>query len=218
MTKPKKPIMTQLERNKSILHKYIPAPAVPLIAEWIVSFDFKLKIKKSRSSKYGDYRPPLRHTNHHISINRDLNPYAFLVTLVHEIAHLSNFKKHGDDVRPHGEEWKMEFRELMQPFFKLGFFPEDLHQSLSRYLKNPLASSCSDIGLLRVLKRYDQANGSVFLEELPPGSVFVFGKGRHFRKGDRIRKRITCLELGTQRKYLFSPLCEVTIVTESLFS
>jgi SprT protein len=209
--------MSQLERNQSILHKYIPGPAVPVIAEWIYHYDFKLKIKKSRSSKYGDYRPPLRHTNHHISVNKDLNPYAFLVTLVHEIAHLTNFKKNGDRVKPHGEEWKMEFRLLMQPFLKLGFFPQELEVSLTRYLKNPLASSCSDVGLLRALKRYDKENGTVFLEELPQGSIFLFGKGRQFLKGETIRKRISCLETGTKKKYLFNPLCEVTMVTETLF-
>jgi len=202
--------MNQLERNQSILHKYIPSPAVPIIADWIYLYDFKLKIKKSRSSKYGDYRPPLHSaSNHHISVNRDLNPYSFLVTLVHEIAHLSNFRNHGDRVKPHGEEWKKEFKRLMQPFFELGFFPDDVHRALSRYLLNPAASSCSDIGLLRVLKGYDLENGTVFLEELPAGASFVFGKGRLFRKGEKIRKRFCCVEIGSEKKYLFNPLCEV---------
>jgi SprT protein len=208
--------MTQLERNKSILHKYIPEAAVPLIAEWIYAYDFKLKIKRSRSSKYGDYRPPIDKTNHQISINKDMNPYAFLVTLVHEIAHLSNWQKNGGQVKPHGDEWKKEFRWLMQPFFELSVFPDDVHASLTRYLKNPAASSCSDTTLLRTLKRYDGDKGCVFLEELPLGTVFIFGKGRHFQKGERIRKRFTCLELGTRRKFLFNPLSEVTVVTEAV--
>jgi SprT protein len=209
--------MTQIERNKTILAKYIPEPAVPLISEWIYTYDFKLKIKKGRSSKYGDYRPPLVHTNHHISVNRDLNPYAFLVTLVHEIAHLSNWKKHGDRIKPHGVEWKQEFREHMQPFFKLQLFPEDVHGALVRYLTNPAASSCSDIQLLRILKKYDNGTGAIFLEDIPPGTVFLFGRGRHFRKGEKVRKRFLCLELQTHRKYLFNPLSEVLPVAETLF-
>ncbi|MFI5150310.1 MAG: SprT-like domain-containing protein [Bacteroidia bacterium] len=209
--------MTQVERNKSILTRYIPEPAVPLISEWIYVYDFKLKIKKGRSSKYGDYRSPMPDTNHQISVNRDLNPYAFLVTLVHEIAHLSNWKKHKDRVRPHGSEWKQEFREHMKPFFQLKLFPEDIHGALSKYLLNPAASSCSDIHLLRTLKKYDKEKSVVFLEDIPSGSVFLFGKGRHFRKGEKIRKRFSCLELDTRRKYLFNPLSEVLPVTESLF-
>jgi SprT protein len=208
--------MTQIERNKSILARYIPEPAVPLISEWIYAYDFKLKIKKGRSSKYGDYRPPLPHTNHHISVNRDLNPYAFLVTLVHEIAHLANWQKHRDKNKPHGEEWKQEFRKHMQPFFNLQIFPEDIHTALTRYLQNPAASSCSDIHLLRVLKKYDKPSSSVFLEDIPDGTIFLFGRGRHFRKGQKIRKRFCCLELDTHRKYLFNPLSEVHPVAEAL--
>ena len=209
--------MSQVSRNQSILSKYIPGPAVPIIAEWIYTFDFKLKIKRSRSTKYGDYRPPLRNTNHHISVNHDLNPYAFLVTLIHEIAHLSNWKKNTNRVKPHGEEWKEEFRILMQPFFALSIFPEDVHRALRNYLLNPAASSCSDLGLLRVLKKYDTGSQSTFLEDLPVGTVFLFGKGRFFRKGERIRKRFCCTEERTARKYLFNPLSEVTVVSQPLF-
>jgi SprT protein len=133
--------MSQVTRNQGILSKYIPGPAVPIISEWIYTFDFKLKIKKSRSTKYGDYRPPVDKLNHHISINHDLNPYAFLITLVHEIAHLSNWKKTKGRVKPHGEEWKQEFRLLMRPFFELGIFPADVHRALASYLINPAASS-----------------------------------------------------------------------------
>jgi SprT protein len=209
--------MSQALRNQAILAKYIPAAAVSLIAEWIYAYDFKLKIKKSRSTKYGDYRPPLKHTNHHISVNHDLNPYAFLVTLVHEVAHLSNWKKHSHHVKPHGAEWKHEFRELMQPFFVLEIFPEDVNLALKSYLRNPAASSCSDLGLLRALKKYDKEEGSTFLEDLPLGTVFLFGKGRFFRKGERIRKRFSCTEEATARKYLFNPLSEVTVVARPLF-
>ena len=73
-----------MDRNKLILQKYIPEPAVHTIAECIVSLDFKLKIKRARMTKYGDYRPPVKGLNHRISVNRDLNKYAFLLTLLHE--------------------------------------------------------------------------------------------------------------------------------------
>src|SRR3954471_22255295 len=98
--------MDQLERNQNILYKYIPEKAVPIIAEWIYVHDFKLRIKKTRTSKYGDYRPPHSGNNHQITINYDMNKYAFLITLVHEIAHLTNWNKYKDRVKPHGEEWK----------------------------------------------------------------------------------------------------------------
>ena len=114
--------MEQIESNKTILYKYIPEKAVETIAQWIYKFDFKLKIKRSRQSKYGDYRPPMDDRNHTITINHDLNKYAFLITLVHEIAHLTNFNKNRNRVKPHGNEWKTEFKLLMNVFFEMNKF------------------------------------------------------------------------------------------------
>jgi hypothetical protein len=203
--------MNPVERNRSILYKYIPEKAVPVITEWIYQYDFKLRIKKSRSSKYGDYRPPAAGMNHQISINHDLNKYAFLITLVHEIAHLTNWNKHRDRVKPHGNEWKEDFKRLMAGFMNSEIFPDDVIYALRSYMSNPAASSCSDSNLLRALKKYDQRDDTVLLEELPKESIFLFS-GRAFVKGEQIRKRFRCKEKGTARIYLFDPLAEVKLV------
>jgi hypothetical protein len=205
-------VVEQLARNQSILYKYIPEKAVPVISEWIYTFDFKLKIKKSRSSKYGDYRPPVNGQNHLITINYDMNKYAFLITLVHEIAHLSNYNKHKDTVKPHGEEWKLHYKMLMQQFLVPDVFPADVIIALRKYMNNPAASSCSDLNLLRVLKKYDEKQDTLLLEDLPQGTVFQYNKSRNFIKGEQIRKRFRCKELETNRMYLFNPLTEVTVV------
>ncbi|MDQ3047699.1 MAG: SprT-like domain-containing protein [Bacteroidota bacterium] len=204
--------MTQLKRNQSILYKYIPEKAVPVISEWIYTYDFKLKIKKSRSSKYGDYRPPLKGENHQITINYDMNQYAFLITLVHEIAHLTNWNKHRDKVKPHGEEWKTHFKLLMHQFMIPEIFPPDVISALRKYMSNPAASSCSDTNLLRILKKYDERQDTVLLEELPEGATFRYNKEREFKKGEQVRKRFKCKESGTNRLYLFNPLTEVELL------
>lgn len=204
--------MNQLERNQSILHKYIPEKAVPVISEWIFKYDFKLRIKKSRSTKYGDYRPPIKGENHLITINYDMNKYAFLITLVHEIAHLSNFNQHRDRVKPHGEEWKMHYKILMQQFLIPDIFPPDVISALVNYMSNPAASSCSDINLLRVLKKYDVRQHTVLLEELAEGVKFMYNKNRYFIKGEQVRKRFKCTEVPSNRVYLFNPLAEVLVV------
>jgi hypothetical protein len=202
--------MTQPERNRSILSKYVPAGTEEILVNWIYHFDFKLKIKKSRTSKYGDYRPPYERANHHITINNDLNPYAFLITLVHEVAHLSCWQKHKDSVKPHGEEWKQEYKTLMKPFMNEQVFPDDILQAVRNYLKDPAASSCSDLGLQRALKRYDRHNGLVLLEQLPAGALFTYNNNRQvFRKGKKVRTRFMCATADTQRHYLFNPLTEV---------
>jgi len=210
--------MSQVERNQSVLHKYIPEKAVPVISEWIYKFDFKLKIKKSRSSKYGDYRPPVKGQNHQITINHDMNKYAFLITLVHEIAHLSNWNKNQDRVKPHGEEWKIHYKLLMQQFLNPDIFPVDVITALRKYMNNPAASSCSDINLLRTLKRYDLRESTVLLEDIPTGSAFSYNNNRYFIKGDQVRKRFQCKEIKTKRRYLFNPLTEVLVLPDPLNS
>jgi SprT protein len=205
--------MDQLTRNQSILAKYIPEAAVPLISEWILHFNFKLKIKKSRQSKYGDYRPPLPGLNHQITINQDLNPYAFLLTLVHEIAHLLTQERYGNRVKPHGEEWKNSFKELMRPFMRMNIYPQDVYDAIVGYMKNPAASSCSDDNLLRTLKRYDQPSDLVHLETLPLNAVFIYNN-RFFIKGQKIRKRYKCLEKDARHVYLFAGLAEVKLFGE----
>ncbi len=210
--------MNQLERNQSILHKYIPETAVPVISEWIYKFDFKLKIKKSRSSKYGDYRPPVKGENHLITINYDMNKYAFLITLVHEIAHLSTYNKHKDRVKPHGDEWKLHYKMLMQQFLVPEIFPLDVINALRKYMNNPAASSCSDTNLLRVLKNYDVRDNTVLLEDVPLGATFSYNENRHFVKGPQSRKRIRCTEVNSKAVYLFNPITEVLVIQTPLFA
>ena len=201
--------VNQLERNQSILHKYIPEKAVETISEWIYIYDFKLRVKKSRSTKYGDYRPPIKGSNHLITINYDMNKYAFLITLVHEIAHLTNFNKHKNAVKPHGEEWKLHFKLLMNRFLNPEVFPDDVILALRKYMNNPAASSCSDINLLRVLKKYDMSIGLILLEDIPEGKHFTYNETRQFVRGEQVRKRIKCKEVGSNRMYLFNPVTEV---------
>ena len=200
--------MDQLTRNQSILSKYIPAPAVPLIAEWIYHFNFKLKIKKSRQSRYGDYHPPVLGRNHQITINNDLNTYAFLLTLVHEIAHLLCFERFGNRVKPHGQEWKDCYKELMRPFMRLDIFPDDVRAAIIGYMRDPGASSSSDDNLMRVMKKYDRPSDLVHLETLPMHTEFLYNE-RIFIKGAKQRTRFRCAEKNTRHVYLFAGLAEV---------
>src|SRR6202007_2054142 len=126
--------MSQFERNSAVLQKYIPEPAVPIIARWIIEYDFKLKIKRERNTKLGDYRSPSAGQNHTITINYNLNKYAFLITLVHEVAHLVTFTRHKDDVNPHGEEWKQNYKLLMRHFLNADYFPTDVLFALQKHL------------------------------------------------------------------------------------
>lgn len=201
----------QYQKNSEILKKYLPEQSVILIAQWIVDYDFKLKIKKERSTRLGDYTSPHSGLNHTITINHNLNKYAFLITMVHEVAHLVTYNEYKNTVSPHGIEWKYNFQKLMQPFLNTDTFPLEVFAALRRYMQNPAASSCTDITLLKTLKLHDEASGTVFLEYLPFNATFLYNGSRLFLKGEKIRKRFKCREIKTGAVYLFNPLTEVEL-------
>ena len=165
----------------------------------------------------GDYRPPYKGAGHRISLNVNLNPYSFLVTLVHEIAHLVVWEKHRNRVKPHGVEWKYEYAILMQEFLDKEVFPEKLHHSLTRYMSNPAASSCADANLYRILKSFDDnSHEALHLEDIPENSTFRLENGRVFVKKDKLRKRFRCMELKSRKMYLVSPIAEVRLLGQQV--
>jgi SprT protein len=195
----------------NVLAQYMPPEAAPVIAKWIDYFQCEFKISKSRATKLGDYRHPFKQLGHKISVNNNLNRYAFLVTTVHEFAHLLTWNDHKNKVKPHGEEWKANFKRMMVPFIEKEVFPKELQYAISTYLNNPSASSCTDLRLSRALKLYDAAVvDHARLEELPHNTIFTIKDGRRFKKGLQLRKRYRCECLDNGNIYLFSPLAEVS--------
>lgn len=193
-----------------LLEKYLPKEAAPVIARWIDYFQCEFKVSRSRNSKFGDYRPPFKGKGHRISVNYNLNPYAFLVTTVHEFAHLLTWNQHKQNAKPHGQEWKDNFKRMMRPFFDKHIFPMDVSRAIISYLENPAASSCSDLNLFRTLQKYDEKPADLItVESLPENSLFQMKNGRVFRKELRVRKRYRCVEIKTGLVYLFNPLAEV---------
>jgi hypothetical protein len=170
-------------------------------------------VARERKSILGDYRHRHGSQTHRISVNGNLNPYAFLITLLHELAHLLTFEKWGNRVAAHGKEWKSVFGQLLAQFVEHDVFPADIKTVLLQSLHNPAASSCADEALLRTLKSYDPKHGnSHFVESLPEGAFFRTHDGRVFQKGEKMRKRFRCVEVATKKVYLFSPVYEVEIV------
>ena len=197
--------------KESILSQYMPVAAATIIAKWIDYFQCEFKISKGRATKLGDYRHPYRGAGHKISVNNNLNCYAFLVTTVHEFAHLLTWNDHKNRVKPHGDEWKYNFKRMMVPFLEQSVFPDDVRVAIVSYLNNPTAASCTDLKLSRALKKYDGTLDVSRLEELPLNTVFSIKDGRQFKKGERLRKRYRCTCLDNGHIYLFNPLAEVTI-------
>ncbi len=196
-----------------VLEMYLPPAAAPLIGRWIDYFKCEYKISRNRNSKFGDYRPPHGGKGHRISVNYDLNVYAFLVTTVHEFAHLHTWNQHKHKAKPHGAEWKANFKKMMQPFFEQDIFPYDVKRAIVSYLNNPAASSCSDLTLYKTLRSYDAPRPEhLTVDKVPMKALFKLKNGRVFRKDEQLRKRFKCTEIQTRRVYLFSPVAEVELV------
>jgi SprT protein len=194
----------------SALASYVPDGSFESVLQYIIDYKVQLTVTRSRSSVLGDYRHAHAGKTHRISVNGDLNKYSFLITLLHEIAHLITFEKHGNRVQPHGQEWKILFGNLLSVFIQKNIFPDDVQQILLRSINNPAASSCGDEKLLRVLKKYDERKkGIFFVEQITQGEKFKIKGNRIFEKGEKIRKRFKCKEIATGKWYLFSPVSEV---------
>jgi SprT protein len=205
--------MPKQEAPLDHLSSFLPANTFEAVEEYLRVYKIHLTVTRHRKSILGDYRHRTHFENHRISVNGSLNKYAFLITLLHEIAHLLTFEKYSNRVMAHGDEWKTIYGSLLKQFVDNNIFPPDIKKELLSSLKNPAASSCAEDDLIRVLRRYDSnTNGFKLVEELPSSAIFKLDDGRVFKKGEKQRKRFKCEEIGTGKIYLFSPVYEVELI------
>lgn len=190
-----------------VLRPFLPSGTEFYVAKFLVGKIVHFTVSKARKTKLGDYRQPWEGKPHRISVNGNLNQYAFLITTIHEMAHLTTFEKYGNRVRSHGAEWKDEFKVLFDPIIAMEILPTDITMAVNNYLKSAKAASCSDDKLYRVLRRYDKNRG-ILVEHLNEGDLFQL-KGKVFRLGKKLRKRYECEEWGTGRRYRVLGLAEI---------
>ena len=204
--------MAKQQVDFSALKAYIPDGSYDAVLQYILTYKVQLTVTRQRQTVLGDYRHAYGEKGHRISVNGNLNKYSFLITLLHELAHLFTFERHGNRVSAHGREWKQEFGGILGSFISKKIFPADIETVLQASLKNPAASSCGDEKLLRALKLYDEnSHALLFVEQVPLGKLFSV-KGRIFKKGEKIRTRFKCLEPATGRWFLFIGVYVVELV------
>lgn len=205
--------MSKQQAPLEALKQFLPEGTFEMVSTYLYTHRIHLTVTRERSSVLGDYRNAVHGKNHRISVNGNLNPYAFLYTLIHEIAHLLVYDQYGHRVASHGREWKHVFSLLLKEFLVEDIFPADIRAAIAASLGNPAASSCAEDGLLRVFRKYDKGKEDVvFVEEIEQGGLFAIKENRIFRRGPKIRKRYKCVEVKTGREYLFSPVYEVKLV------
>lgn len=205
--------LTKKEKYEQQLKAYLPTGFESMVADLLLSHPVRFAITNPRSTKLGDYRAPQQgETFHRISVNGNLNRYNFLITTLHEFAHLRVYVQFGFRVKPHGEEWKSEFRKLLWPAIQTGLLPRDIEIALMTSLTNMKASSCTDTQLSRVLRQYDKREGGeIILEEIPKNATFVL-QGKTFVKGELRRTRFLCTEVPSKRQFLIHSLATVQLL------
>jgi SprT protein len=209
--------MAKQEAPLHQLGQYLPDGCLADVLHYLQHYKVQLTITRERKTVLGDYRNSFAGKNHRISVNGNLNQYAFLITLLHELAHLFTYERFGHRVQAHGAEWKNEYSKILAHFLLKKIFPADIQKALLKTLQNPSASSCADTTLLRVLYQYDKKEvGTALVEAIPEGALFQLSNGRIFRRMEKNRKRIRCVEIATAKVYLFSPVYEVKLLQNPL--
>jgi hypothetical protein len=190
------------------IEPFVPPTSVTLLSKYLRQWEVNLVITRKRVTKHGDFRA-LHEGGHQITVNEMPNPYRFLITTLHEIAHLVAYKNFGRTIKPHGKEWKTTYKKIMLPFLTPNIFPEALLEILQSHFRNPKASSDADFKLVMALNKFDPVNEKNYIFELERGEVFEIQNGRRFIRGKKRVKRYECREVDTRRMYLFSPHAQV---------
>jgi len=187
-----------------------------LVANWLIASPVPVVLAKTRGSKHGDFRISRQGRATYITVNHDLHPVEFLITLAHEIAHFRNWKKYGRRVRPHGPEWRNEFRDMLVEVLKTGLLEREIAAAIvQHYFKRKLIGSGSSEQLNRLLGKTVKDIGVLRVADLPEGARFTLRSGKTFIKGRKLRKRYQCCDTVSSRIYSVHPMAEVkeTIVS-----
>lgn len=198
-----------MDKNLEIIEQFLPANTGKYVLELLKKYPVKFKIVKPRKSKLGDFKASPRTGNCQITINNNLEPLNFLITTLHEVAHLYNWKEYGRNIAPHGKEWKQQYIALFQPILNDLIFSEKELNLLRQHLSNPKASSSAD----KSLSNHFKSPNAKQVNDLNIGDHFKLN-GKTFTIEKKLRTRYLCIELKSQRKYYVNGLAIIDITNQ----
>ncbi len=190
----------------------MPQASLSAVVELLEKYPIHFLITKGRQSKLGDYKSPLSEKERHrISVNGTLNQYAFLITTLHEYAHLLvRVRNPRKKIPPHGLVWKNTFQEVMSPFLNESIFPENILKALRVHMIDPKASSTADHALMAEIQKFDKVDENLLIvDELEANALFILPNGWEMKAIQKDRKRWLCERLSDGRMYKVHPLTKV---------
>lgn len=205
--------MATSEHPMQKLAEYLPDNTFHPVLSILNQYKVHLKITRQRATVLGDYRHKGMYGNHIITVNGNLNKYEFLLTLLHELAHLLTYEQHKNKVAAHGIEWKINYGKILHAFVELKCFPEDIEKALQKTIRNPAATTAGETELIKILRRYNANTRPdvIHVEQLQDGQLFITKDGRVFKRGNLRRKRYECIDVHTGLKYHISAIAEVKL-------
>ena len=186
------------------LMSFVPVNAKEYVKDLVCKHKLNIVLVTERKTKRGDFRV-YNNGLKKITLNKDLNKFRFLITLLHEIAHQLVYQTFGNITRPHGIEWKKKFKDISKPFLFESIFPLSILDNFKMYLKNPKSSTDLDKELSISLSKFDVLNDYFFVEELEMGQLFLHRKRNIYKKISKKRKKFVCEKISNGKLYLFQP-------------
>ena len=187
---------------------YLPVKARSQCLNLVQKHPVTIRVVNPRRTKHGDFRK-FPDGRSQITLNKMENPYRFLIIFVHEWSHWLVIQAQPIRTQPHGALWKQTFKQQMLPFLNDQIFPDEVLSLLAKHMKNPKATIDADLPLALALKRYDPVNDKSFIFELEIGARFQANNGKIYELRKLRRTRYACVELATNRTYLFAAHSEV---------
>lgn len=188
----------------------LPEGSVEVVDRWLQDSPVPILLAPSRRSKHGDFRVPRQGRPAYVTVNHDLHPVDFLITLAHEVAHYRNWKRFGRRVRPHGPEWRNEFRLMLTDVLNAKFLSQEISAAIYKhFFQRKLIGSGSSEQLNFALGKDILQSNVLRVADLPEGAHFRLKSGKTFIKGKKLRKRYQCRETVSSRIYSVHALAEV---------
>ena len=187
-------LASTVEKSWQRIVAYLPEPAHEFVKSLLKENPVKVIPVKVRVTKWGDYRRRCVGDIHKITVNKSGNPYQFLITLIHELAHARAHRDYGLTIKPHGREWRVTFSAFLHRSLAADCFPNDLVLAVRHQAFYPQISSSRAHMLQQALRPYDTLDLRPLVSELADETHFSVRDGIVLRKGQLRRHYFICVD------------------------